>query len=85
MSFATAQPTLLRHDSGSGAATQINVVQSATSDADQLLLLLAVDRVGRSPHPDFSLANDDRNDHDPDQDQVTLADEPLAAALAEWR
>jgi uncharacterized protein (TIGR03118 family) len=82
---AVAQPTLLRHDSGSGAATQINVVQSATSDADQLLLLLAVDRVGRSPHPDFSLANDDRNDHDPDQDQVSLADEPLAAALAEWR
>jgi hypothetical protein len=66
---------------------RLNLGKAAVSDGDQLLRLLALDRVGRSSRHDFSVFDDHGSENQSDDDLVrqSLADETLAVALAEWR
>ena len=80
-----ARPAL--HDSGSRPHQRINIFGAAKSVGDNLLLMLASDRLGRSSQRDFSTI-DDRERDDPHVDEFDsqcLTNEPLAMALAEWR
>jgi hypothetical protein len=87
MSFTSAPRSITRRESDFRSAARNNTVQSARSEGDQLFVLLAIDRVVRVPQSDFSFANDDQFDFPPDQelDHLSLADEPMAEAIADWR
>ena len=76
-----------RHDSVSRPFVRINSSGVAELVHDNLLLLLANDRVGRPSRQDFSTAGDrNHDDHrEDDLDIQSLTDEPLELALAEWR
>ncbi len=84
VSLAAVATDSSRHNAGHRAATPSPTIPTSASVDDQLLVLLARDRVGRAGRPEFSLAKDAQNDDDPDPDQVGLTNEPLAVALAEW-
>jgi hypothetical protein len=66
---------------------RLNLRRFADSAGDQLLLLLAVDRVGHSSQQGSSAFDDRVSKDQPDDapDNWTLTDESLAVALADWR
>ncbi len=80
-----AAPSSTLHNAGHRSATRSPTVQLAALVDDQLIILLANDRLGRTAQPHFAFPDDSRNGHDPDQDQLELIDEPLATALSEVR
>ena len=73
-------------DSAFQPSERSNTRQVSDSDGDQTLLLLAIDRIGRSTRHDISLFDDRAGEDRPDVgvDSQGLTDEPLAMALAEW-
>ncbi len=75
------------HDWVSRPIARINLFRVAQLVPNDLLLLLANDRVGRPSWRDFSAANDRKDDdrRDDGLDSQSLSDETLAVALAEWR
>jgi hypothetical protein len=85
--LAMLDPRFARHDSASQPPVRINSFRVAEPVHDNLLLLMANDRVGRPSRQEFSAASDRNvNDHcDDELDSQSLADEPLAVALAGWR
>ena len=83
-SFAVLETRSPGHDSSSRSRRTIHRYQVAESGGDDLPLLLAIDRVGRSPRQD-SFVNDDSGNGEhraDDDDSESEIDEPLAVALA---
>ena len=83
-SFAVLETRSPGHDSSSRSRRTIHRYQVAESGGDDLPLLLAIDRVGRTTRQD-SLANDDSGNSEyraDDDDSEGEIDEPLAMALA---
>ena len=81
-SFAALETRSLWHDSSSRSRRTIHRYQVAESGGDNLPLLLAIDRVGRSPRQD-SFVNDDSGNGEhraDDDDSESEIDEPLAVA-----
>ena len=86
-SFAALETRSLWHDSSSRSRRTIHRYQVAESGGDDLPLLLAIDRVGRSPRQD-SFVNDDSGNGEhraDDDDSESEIDEPLAVAFAVQR
>jgi hypothetical protein len=68
------------HDFVSLPAKRINVPENSQPPAENLLLLLAINRVGRSTRQDVSVADDGESDdqHVDNTGQPSFVDEPLA-------
>jgi hypothetical protein len=85
-SFSAFETRPSAHDSSSRSRRTIHRYQVAESGGGDLLRLLAIDRVWRSPRQD-SFVNDDSGirDHYADDDvSESPINEPLAMALAAW-
>ncbi len=85
--FSAFDDRATRRTSASGPQERIDTFRVAKSAGDKLLLLLAVDRVGRSSRQDFSVFADRENEDqaEDDLDSSSLTDEALAIALAKWQ
>jgi hypothetical protein len=83
---ATLAARSARHDSAAPPRKQNNSFRVVESARDQLLLLLASDRLEYSSRQDSSVIHDRGNDdhHADDLVKQDLLDDPLALALAEW-
>ena len=81
--FAALAPSTGGQDLDSQSTARGNMVLAAGTAGDQLLLLLATDRLSRTSPPEWSLANDGQNDFDPDQ--PSQANELWAEVLADLR
>ncbi len=85
-SFARFDTRFAPHDYAFRPRARVNSFRVAAPVLNNLLLLLANDRVGRPSRQDFTAANDRKNDDQCEDglDGQSLTDEPLAVALAEW-
>ena len=84
--FAVLEPPTRWQDFGSRSRRPIGHFRVNKVGGDDLLLL-AIDRAGRSPQRDFGKSRDNGND-EPRADKGhcrNLIDEPLAVAIAAWR
>jgi hypothetical protein len=83
-SFAAIEIRSLWHDSNTRSCGMIDRDQVARSSGDDLRLLLAIDRVGRSPWQDSSVSDDNGNGERSADDEYSEneIDKPLAVALA---
>jgi hypothetical protein len=88
LTFAIAPQGSTQDVRHSRSAARVNSVPFATSGEDQLLVLLAIDRIGSIPPSSISLATDSDGENDLNTGRnsglASLADELLAVALAEW-
>jgi parallel beta-helix repeat protein/predicted outer membrane repeat protein len=84
--WAILAPRSARHNSAAPPRERVNSFRVVESASDQLLLLLASDRLAHSSQQDFSVTHDRGNDdrRADDLDKQDLVDGPLALALAEW-
>ena len=85
-SFAVLETRSPGHDSSSRSRRRIDRFQGAESGGNDLHLLLAIDRVGRTTRQNSFVNDDSRNGEHraDDEDSESEVDEPLAVALVVW-
>ena len=83
---AIETPHTARHVLATRSRGPNNTLNAAKFARDDLLLVLAFDRVRRTSHQDAQIADDRESDDHPVNESVhpRLTDDPLSLALDEW-